>query len=115
MIYFFCCLNLGNLRSQGSLHTNRAMVVPNRESVSQPSANSVSSVESIAQHFLTNPEELAALQRRYPELAEALLSGDHNWMMSAMTQYRRIVAVSFLIMILSFVNVLYTFHINHEY
>ena len=90
---FFLCLNLGNLSSQGS---SRATIVPNRESVLQPSTNSVSSVESIAQHFLANPEELAALQRRYPELAEALLSGDHNWMMSAMTQYRRIVAVRFL-------------------
>ena len=42
----------------------------------------------LVQHYLANPEELAALQQRHPHLAQAILSGDLNWVMQAYQEYQ---------------------------
>ena len=44
--------------------------------------------DTLVQHFLANPEELAALQQRNPHLAEAILSGDAAWISETMQAYR---------------------------
>ena len=53
------------------------------------------SIESTIQHFLENPEEFSALQQRNPEVAEALMSGDHNLIVQAIAQYRQQIIVSY--------------------
>ena len=70
-----------------------------------PSTSSANSVESIFQHFLSNPEELASLQQRNPELAEAIMSGDYNWTMQALSQYRQRIMVSYKVTMYIFVNI----------
>ena len=42
----------------------------------------------LVQHYLANPEELAALQQRHPHLAQAILSGDLNWVVQAYQDYQ---------------------------
>ena len=60
--------------------------------LSQPSGER--SVESVIQHFLSNPEELIALRQRNPELAEAFMSGDTEWIRQSLFYHRQQIAVS---------------------
>lgn len=58
--------------------------------LSQPSGER--SVESVIQHFLSNPEELTALRQRNPELAEAFMSGDTEWIRRSLIYHRQQIA-----------------------
>lgn len=59
----------------------------------QPQNPEHKSIDSFVQHFLSNPEELAMIQQRHPELAEAIMSGDYKWITQAITQYRHLIMV----------------------
>lgn len=50
--------------------------------------------EALIQHFLANPEELLALQQRSPQLAEAIASGDINWVREGLLLHRQQLIVS---------------------
>ena len=50
--------------------------------------------ETLVQHLLTNPEELAALQQRNPQMAEAILSGDPDLVAVNIQAYRQQLMVS---------------------
>lgn len=50
--------------------------------------------ETLVQHFLANPEELAALQQRNPQMAEAILSGNPELITANIQAYRQQLMVS---------------------
>ena len=52
------------------------------------------SIEEFIQHFLTNPEELAMLQHRSPQLAQALLTGNVQRIREAYMLHREQLMVS---------------------
>ena len=60
---------------------------------SQPFPQTVDNIESLVQHYLSNPEELTSLQQTNPELAQALISGDYNSIGQAMARYRQQIMV----------------------
>ena len=46
------------------------------------------SPEMLVQHYLSNPEELATLHQRHPQLGQAIISGDLNWVVQAFQDYQ---------------------------
>lgn len=52
------------------------------------------SIEEFIQHFLANPEELAMLQQRSPQIAQALLTGNIERIREAYMLHREQLMVS---------------------
>ena len=70
--------------------------------VLQPQASEPSGLpfdpETLIQHFLSNPEELAALQQRNPQMAESILSGNPDLITANIQTYRQQLMVTTNIM-----------------
>ena len=67
-------------------------VNPPRQHVHRQQRQDPNDPETVRQHFLSNPYELAMLQERNPPLAEALLSGDPQRFRDALLRQRRAVS-----------------------
>ena len=67
-------------------------VNPPRQNVHRQQRQDPNDPETVRQHFLSNPYELAMLQERNPPLAEALLSGDPQRFRDALLRQRRAVS-----------------------
>ena len=67
-------------------------VNPPRQHIHQQQQRDPNDPETIRQHFLSNPYELAMLQERNPPLAEALLSGDPQRFRDVLQRHQRAVS-----------------------